>query len=138
MLILTRKVGQNIRIGEDVRIVVMNIKDGQVKLGIDAPPTVPVHREEIYQRIHEKNKSKSSSNRGGTFARFFRNKGLEVILIASGLSGLASSAAGDILDRKASYELSAYEYVIPYAALPDALYYSPPDAAYASPMIYLC
>ncbi|MBM3287914.1 MAG: carbon storage regulator CsrA [Candidatus Eisenbacteria bacterium] len=56
MLILTRKLGENIRIGERIRIVILDIKGGQVKLGIDAPPDVAVHREEIYERIREENR----------------------------------------------------------------------------------
>ena len=53
MLILTRKLGENIRIGDNSRIVVLDIKGGQVKLGIDAPSSVAVHREEIYERIQQ-------------------------------------------------------------------------------------
>ncbi len=56
MLILTRKLGENIRIGDKIRIVILDIKGGQVKLGIDAPPSVAVHREEIYERIREENR----------------------------------------------------------------------------------
>ena len=56
MLILTRKLGENIRIGDKIRIVILEIKGGQVKLGIDAPPNVSVHREEIYERIREENR----------------------------------------------------------------------------------
>jgi carbon storage regulator len=59
MLILTRKLGENIRIGDTIRIVVLDIKGGQVKLGIDAPPSVAVHREEIYERIREENRRAS-------------------------------------------------------------------------------
>ena len=59
MLILTRKLGENIRIGDNIRIVVLDIKGGQVKLGIDAPPSVAVHREEIYERIREENRRAS-------------------------------------------------------------------------------
>lgn len=51
MLILTRNVGASIMIGNDVIIKVLNVKGGQVKLGIEAPHNVSVHREEIYDRI---------------------------------------------------------------------------------------
>ncbi len=51
MLILTRSQGETICIGEDIRITVLGTKGGQVRLGIDAPQSVEVHREEIYQRI---------------------------------------------------------------------------------------
>lgn len=56
MLILTRKLGENIRIGDDVKITILDIRGGQVKLGIEAPPHVSVHREEIYERIREENR----------------------------------------------------------------------------------
>ncbi len=53
VLVLTRKLGENIRIGDDVKITVLEVRSGQVKLGIEAPPEVKVHREEIYTRIQE-------------------------------------------------------------------------------------
>jgi carbon storage regulator len=56
MLVLTRKLGENIRIGDSVKITVLEVRSGQVKLGIEAPPEVKVHREEIYARIQEENK----------------------------------------------------------------------------------
>jgi len=59
MLILTRKLGENIRIGDDVKITILDIKGGQVKLGIEAPPHISVHREEIYERIREENRRAS-------------------------------------------------------------------------------
>jgi carbon storage regulator len=56
MLILTRKLGENIRIGDRIKIIILDVKGGQVKLGIDAPPNVAVHREEIYERIRDENR----------------------------------------------------------------------------------
>jgi len=56
MLILARKVGEAISIGDSITIRVLDAKGGQVKLGVEAPDNVPVHREEIYLRILEENR----------------------------------------------------------------------------------
>lgn len=56
MLILTRRVGETIVIGDDVIITVLGIKGNQVRIGINAPKDVSVHREEIYQRIQNEKK----------------------------------------------------------------------------------
>ncbi|HDR1308267.1 TPA: carbon storage regulator CsrA [Pasteurella multocida] len=53
MLILTRKVGESLLIGDDISITILNIRGNQVKIGIKAPKDVSVHREEIYQRINK-------------------------------------------------------------------------------------
>ena len=60
MLVLTRKLGENIRIGDNVKITVLEVRSGQVKLGIEAPAEVKVHREEIYARIQEENRRAAS------------------------------------------------------------------------------
>jgi carbon storage regulator len=55
MLILTRRIGENLRIGDDVVVTVLAVKGAQVRLGVEAPKSVPVHREEIFERIrHER------------------------------------------------------------------------------------
>lgn len=56
MLILTRKAGEMIAIGDDIKIYVQEIRGNQVKIGIKAPPEVTVHREEVYLRIQEENR----------------------------------------------------------------------------------
>jgi len=53
MLILTRRVGETLVIGDDVNVTVLGVKGNQVRLGINAPKDVSVHREEIYQRIQQ-------------------------------------------------------------------------------------
>ena len=55
MLILTRKLGEQITIGDDITITLLEIKGSHVKLGIEAPKTVIIHRQEIYDKIKEEN-----------------------------------------------------------------------------------
>lgn len=55
MLILTRKLGESIAIGDDIKITILDIKGKQLRIGIDAPPSVSVHRSEIYQMIQKEN-----------------------------------------------------------------------------------
>ncbi len=57
MLILTRRVGETIRINDDVSFTVLAVKGTQVRLGIEAPKGVSVHREEIYQKIQAEKKA---------------------------------------------------------------------------------
>ena len=57
MLVLTRRRGEAITIGSNIRVVVLDIKGGQIRLGIEAPSTVEIHRDEICVRIQEENQS---------------------------------------------------------------------------------
>lgn len=61
MLILTRRIGETLMIGDDVTATVLGVKGNQVRLGIHAPIDVAVHREEIYQRI-QKEKNEGHKN----------------------------------------------------------------------------
>lgn len=56
MLVLTRKIDESIIIGDNIKITVVDVRNDQVKLGIDAPREIPVHREEIYREIQEENR----------------------------------------------------------------------------------
>ena len=62
MLILTRRVGETLVIGDDVNVTVLGVRGNQVRLGVNAPKEVAVHREEIYQRIQKENDSDISSS----------------------------------------------------------------------------
>ncbi len=53
MLILTRRVGESLMVGDDITITVLGVKGNQVRIGVNAPKDVAVHREEIYNRIQE-------------------------------------------------------------------------------------
>lgn len=62
MLILTRRVGETLMIGDSVTVTVLGVKGNQVRIGITAPKDVAVHREEIFQRLH---KDDTASGQGG-------------------------------------------------------------------------
>jgi len=61
MLILTRRISESVIIGDDIKITVLGVKGGQVRLGIDAPKSISVHREEIYERIQKEKAGETSS-----------------------------------------------------------------------------
>lgn len=62
MLILTRRVGETVVIGEDVSVTVLGVKGNQIRLGINAPKTVSVHRQEIFDRIQNESGQDDSSD----------------------------------------------------------------------------
>jgi len=67
LLILTRRLGESITIGDKIKVSVLGIHGRQVRIGIDAPSDVVVHREEIYVKIQQENRKASKSIRGDLF-----------------------------------------------------------------------
>lgn len=61
MLVLTRKIGEAIRIGDDIEITVLSVQGDQIKLGIDAPKHVDIHRKEIFLAIQEENEAANNT-----------------------------------------------------------------------------
>ena len=62
MLILTRRIGESVMIDDEVKITVLGVKGNQVRIGIDAPKHVSVHREEIYMRILDEKQNKTDTS----------------------------------------------------------------------------
>jgi carbon storage regulator len=65
MLILTRRVGERLMIGDDISVTVLGVKGNQVRIGVHAPGNVSVHREEIYERIRTERESAKLVNAAG-------------------------------------------------------------------------
>lgn len=61
MLVFNRKLGETICIGDDIRVTIVNLRNGMVRVGIDAPASVKVHREEVYDLLHPERKESSEA-----------------------------------------------------------------------------
>ena len=61
-MILTRRIGETLNIGDDVQVTVLGIKGNQVRIGVNAPKEIPVHRFEIYQKIQAEKENGSNPN----------------------------------------------------------------------------
>jgi carbon storage regulator len=65
MLVLTRKLGEVIRVGDSVTVRVLEVKGNQVRLGVDAPADVRIYREEIYRAVHKENEQAAVTDKDG-------------------------------------------------------------------------
>lgn len=65
MLILTRRIGESVHIGDNIRLTVLGVRDSQVRIGINAPKEIPVHREEIYYRIKHEQEMRGAAQEDG-------------------------------------------------------------------------
>jgi carbon storage regulator len=65
MLILTRRIGETLMVGDDVTVTVLGVKGNQVRIGVNAPKEIAVHREEIYQRIQREKQQQHNETEPG-------------------------------------------------------------------------
>jgi carbon storage regulator len=74
MLVLSRKIDERVMIGDDIEIMVVGMEGDQVKLGIDAPEEIPIHRQEVYEEIQKENiAAQASGDEAESVAQFLKN-----------------------------------------------------------------
>lgn len=95
LLILTRKLGESITIGDKIRVSVLGIRGRQVRLGIDAPSDVVVHREEIYVKIQEENRKAAGNTKADLLGMVKAIKGK-----ISGETPKSNASVIDFKDRR--------------------------------------
>lgn len=69
MLILTRRIGESLQIGDNIKLTVLSVRGNQIQIGINAPPEVPVHREEIYERLKREQREQGDNDKSLSFAK---------------------------------------------------------------------
>lgn len=104
MLILTRKPGESLYIGDDIKITIVELKGHQIRVGIDAPPKYRIYREEIYIQILEENKKASQALLGEEGAV---ESGLENLSAAFGQKSTEASPEGEKKKRLSSLSIGA-------------------------------
>lgn len=92
MLILTRKLGESITIGDEIKISILGVRGRQVRMGIDAPPDVVVHREEIYVKIQNENRKANKTLKGDLLNM--------VNVLKDKIKGGPEGSAGNVVDYK--------------------------------------
>ena len=92
MLILTRKLGESITIGDEIKISILGVRGRQVRMGIDAPPDVVVHREEIYVKIQNENRKANKTLKGDLLNM--------VNVLKDKIKGGPEGSAGHVVDYK--------------------------------------
>lgn len=100
MLVLTRRVGETITIGEEITVTVLGVKGNQVRIGVNAPKTIPVHREEIYERIRREERDNVNSNSGLTIGVVPYSQEAERAILHEGATNEALPARAAAAPRK--------------------------------------